>query len=57
MIIVCRETYMVTFPYPYMNGRLHIGHGFTMLKVCTVHHAHCPHSCLYSVSLLRDTSV
>ena len=22
----------VTFPYPYMNGRLHIGHGFTLMK-------------------------
>ena len=27
------ETYVVTFPYPYMNGKLHIGHAFTMLKV------------------------
>ncbi|WKY00875.1 hypothetical protein Q1695_015135 [Nippostrongylus brasiliensis] len=24
--------YMVTFPYPYMNGRLHLGHVFTLSK-------------------------
>lgn len=27
-----RETYVATFPYPYMNGALHIGHAFTLLK-------------------------
>eukprot|EP00038_Savillea_parva_P023260 m.40180 g.40180 ORF g.40180 m.40180 type:complete len:1085 (-) comp5929_c0_seq1:1678-4932(-) len=26
------ETYMVTFPYPYMNGKLHLGHAFTITK-------------------------
>ena len=26
------DSYMVTFPYPYMNGKLHLGHVFTLLK-------------------------
>ena len=24
--------YMATFPYPYMNGQLHLGHAFSMSK-------------------------
>ncbi|CDI97282.1 leucyl tRNA synthetase [Echinococcus multilocularis] len=27
-----KEKYFVTFPYPYMNGRLHIGHAFSLMK-------------------------
>lgn len=27
-----REKFFATFPFPYMNGRLHLGHGFTMMK-------------------------
>jgi len=27
-----REKFMVTFPYPYSNGHLHIGHAFSLTK-------------------------
>lgn len=27
-----QEKFMATFPYPYMNGMLHLGHGFTASK-------------------------
>lgn len=27
-----KETFMVTFPYPYSNGHLHIGHAFSLTK-------------------------
>uniref|UniRef100_A0A6U2REQ0 leucine--tRNA ligase n=1 Tax=Leptocylindrus danicus TaxID=163516 RepID=A0A6U2REQ0_9STRA len=27
-----KESFLVTFPYPYMNGVLHIGHGFSLTK-------------------------
>ena len=26
------DKFLVTFPYPYMNGRLHLGHGFSITK-------------------------
>ncbi|MEM2888592.1 MAG: leucine--tRNA ligase [Candidatus Bathyarchaeia archaeon] len=28
-----RKKFFITFPYPYMNGPLHIGHGFTATRV------------------------
>jgi leucyl-tRNA synthetase len=28
-----RKKFFVTFPYPYMNGPLHVGHGFTATRV------------------------
>ncbi|CAH0492199.1 unnamed protein product [Peronospora farinosa] len=28
-----KPKYMATFPYPYMNGYLHVGHLFTLMKV------------------------
>jgi leucyl-tRNA synthetase len=28
-----REKILVTFPYPYMNGPLHVGHTFTASRV------------------------
>lgn len=27
-----QEPFMVTFPYPYSNGHLHIGHAFSLTK-------------------------
>jgi leucyl-tRNA synthetase len=27
-----KTKYMATFPYPYMNGNLHLGHGYTISK-------------------------
>lgn len=26
------KKYFITFPYPYMNGTLHLGHAFSMSK-------------------------
>lgn len=30
---VTHEKYFATFPYPYMNGKLHLGHSFSISKV------------------------
>ena len=27
-----KKKYFITFPYPYMNGTLHLGHAFSMSK-------------------------
>lgn len=39
--------YLVTFPYPYMNGRLHLGHTFSLSK-CEVFHLFCLFLLLFS---------
>ena len=32
MVDIKRNKFFVTFPYPYMNGTLHLGHAYTVLK-------------------------
>jgi len=34
------EKFMCTFPYPYMNGALHIGHGYSLTKAMFAAHFH-----------------
>merc|ERR1712113_104851 len=33
-----QEKFMCTFPYPYMNGKLHIGHAFSLTKAVFAAH-------------------
>lgn len=32
-----QDKFFATFPFPYMNGRLHIGHSFSLSKVNKSH--------------------
>ena len=40
-----KEKFMVTFPYPYMNGRLHLGHAYSMSKVRVARCVLCDTTC------------
>lgn len=51
-IYFSREKYMVSFPYPYMNGTLHLGHAFSLSKCEVIYWV-----TFYDFSLLSAISV